>query len=96
MFEHIISFFSLLSLIESYQVLFSYLINFYRYFVLTIQLHIPETTDEEIKEAALAKGTVSALSEVIMLKYTEKVFDALLRSPQREFTQTGKCLKTAC
>ncbi|XP_022326341.2 general transcription factor 3C polypeptide 4-like isoform X1 [Crassostrea virginica] len=64
------------------------LLRVLRYFVLTIQLHIPETTDEEIKEAALAKGTVSALSEVIMLKYTEKVFDALLRSPQREFTQT--------
>lgn len=63
---------------------------FYRYFILTIQLHIPETTDEGINEAALAKGTVSELSVIIMLKYLEKVFDTLLRSKQQEFTQTGE------
>lgn len=64
------------------------LLRVLRYFILTIQLHIPETTDEGINEAALAKGTVSELSVIIMLKYLEKVFDTLLRSQQQKFTQT--------
>lgn len=61
---------------------------------MTIQLHIPETTDEGINEAALAKGTVSELSVIIMLKYLEKVFDTLLRSQQQKFTQTGEIIWT--
>ncbi|XP_062620773.1 uncharacterized protein LOC134282393 [Saccostrea cucullata] len=64
------------------------LLRVLRYFIMTIQLHIPETTDEGIHEAALAKGTVSQLSKVILMKHVEKVFDAILRSQQSQFTET--------
>ncbi|XP_061188237.1 general transcription factor 3C polypeptide 4-like [Saccostrea echinata] len=64
------------------------LLRVLRYFIMTIQLHIPETTDEGIHKAALAKGTVSQLSKIILIKHVEKVFDAVLRSQQRQFTQT--------
>ncbi|XP_048774069.2 uncharacterized protein LOC125679140 [Ostrea edulis] len=64
------------------------LLRVLRYFIMTIQLHIPETTDEGIKEAALAKGTVSQLSNVILLKHVEKVFCGVLRSQQKQFTET--------
>jgi hypothetical protein len=57
---------------------------------MTIQLHIPETTDEGIKEAALAKGTVSQLSNIIILKHVEKVFCGVLRLQQQQFTEIGE------